>query len=257
MTYLKDSNISPFRQASKNRRFQDVLQQLEQAIIDERFCSGDSLPSERDLKEMFNISRNTLREALRVLEDRGLIEIKVGVKGGAIVKKLSTKKVSETLALLIRFQTVSLESLAEFRQGVEGDAASLAAQRASDKDIERLKTIATKARICIGSGQNDQKTFLEFDEQFHIELAQISRNPVYYLVIKSIHSNIHSYYEKYLLDNDYKFDDAELQNNCQYFDDVIEAIESNKIQEAKVLSQIHVLRHSRKRRFAIDKAREP
>jgi DNA-binding FadR family transcriptional regulator len=240
--------IPIFHKVSENRRFQDVVQQIEEAIIDGRLSCGDVLPPERDLKEIFNISRNTLREALRVLEDRGLIEIKVGFRGGAVVSKLSTQKASETLAFLIRSEVVSFDHLAEFRQDIEGGVASLAAQRATDEDIKSLKNLAREAYQCISVHGQNQNKFLTIDEKFHITLAKISRNPVYFLIIKSIHANIHNYYKKYLLDKYLLMDENELDENYQYFCDIIDALEKKQINEAKILSENHVLRHSRKRR---------
>ncbi|MBN2123894.1 MAG: FadR family transcriptional regulator, partial [Deltaproteobacteria bacterium] len=115
-----------FRKAKQNRIFEDVVEQIQEAVLEGRLEPGSKLPSERDLREMFNTSRGTLREALRVLEQKGLISIKTGVTGGAVVNALTTSKVSESLDLLIRYQKVSLSDLAEFREGVEGIVAGLA-----------------------------------------------------------------------------------------------------------------------------------
>jgi len=98
-----DNNM--FQEAKQNRIFQDVIVQIQEAILQGKLKAGDKLPPERELKEMFKTSRGTLREALRVLEQKGLIRIKTGVNGGAIVKPLTTHQVSESLALLIRYQS--------------------------------------------------------------------------------------------------------------------------------------------------------
>jgi DNA-binding transcriptional regulator YhcF (GntR family) len=113
-----------FETAKSTKVFQDVVAQIEDAILAGRVKTGDMLPSERDLKDMFRISRGTLREALRVLEQKGLIEIKLGVGGGSLVKTVDGGQVSESLGLLIRSQKVSLNQLAEFREGLEGTVAA-------------------------------------------------------------------------------------------------------------------------------------
>ena len=124
-----------FRKAKQNRIFQDVVEQIQDVILDGKIKPGERLPSERELGEMLGTSRGTLREALRILEQKGLIEIRLGVNGGAIVKETNWEQMSETLALLIRSQSVALEHLAEFREGVEGIIASLAAEREQQKMI--------------------------------------------------------------------------------------------------------------------------
>ncbi|MCA1793321.1 MAG: GntR family transcriptional regulator [Desulfobacteraceae bacterium] len=115
-----------FKRAKQNRVFQDVVEQVQDAIVTKKLAPGTRLPAERELKEMFNTSRGTLREALRVLEQKGLIEIKLGVTGGAIVKRIDTEPIMESLALLIRSGEVSLEHLSEFRIKIEGSLVELA-----------------------------------------------------------------------------------------------------------------------------------
>src|SRR5512136_795361 len=112
-----------FQTARPTKIFQDVVAQIEEAILTGRIKTGQTLPSERDLKETFQISRGTLREALRVLEQKGLIEIRLGVGGGSVVRDVDAGRVTESLGLLIRSQKVSLHHLAEFREAVEGNIA--------------------------------------------------------------------------------------------------------------------------------------
>ena len=91
-----------FRAAKQNRIFQDVVEQIQEAIIEGHLQVGDRLPAERELKEMLQTSRSTLREALRVLEQKGLIEIKLGMGGGAVVKAVTPDLMVDSLDLLIR-----------------------------------------------------------------------------------------------------------------------------------------------------------
>ena len=130
-----------FQAAKQTKVFQDVVEQIQEAIFDGRLETGQILPAERELKEMFNISRGTLREALRVLEQKGLIEIKLGVGGGSVIKAVDTEQISESLGLLIRSQKVSLNHLAQFREDVEGIIAAHAAQWHGKEDIKKLKQL--------------------------------------------------------------------------------------------------------------------
>ena len=135
-----------FKKAKQNRVFQDVVEQIQDAIIKGKLKPGARLPAERELKDLFNTSRGTLREALRVLEQKGLIEIKLGVSGGAIVKRIDAEPIVESLALLIRSGEVSIEHLSEFRIKIEGSLVELAAMRATKEEIAELETMFNQAK---------------------------------------------------------------------------------------------------------------
>src|SRR5690242_3941549 len=81
-----------FKQVKQNKAYQDVVVQIQEAIIAGSIKPGSQLPAERELKEQFGISRGTLREALRVLEQKGLIEIRTGVAGGSIVREVNSEQ---------------------------------------------------------------------------------------------------------------------------------------------------------------------
>jgi DNA-binding FadR family transcriptional regulator len=229
-----------FETAKSTKVFQDVVVQIEDAILAGRVKTGDMLPSERDLKDMFRVSRGTLREALRVLEQKGLIEIKLGVGGGSLVKTIDGGQVSESLGLLIRSQKVSLNQLAEFREGVEGTVAALAAIRRSPADVERLRELLDRARGCVEAGAARRNDFLEIDKQIHTILAEITRNPIYQSVLGSIHYNIHRYYDNFL-----SMDERELQENYRDLCDIVRAIEKGDRESAGRLARKHVQRFNR------------
>jgi GntR family transcriptional repressor for pyruvate dehydrogenase complex len=226
-----------FQTAKQTKVFQDVVAQIQEAILDGRLKTGDTLPSERQLKDMFNISRGTLREALRVLEQKGLIEIKLGVGGGSVVKDVNEDQVSESLALLIRSQKVSLNHLAEFREDVEGIIAAHAAKRCTEADISQLRELLKKARKCLDQGTSQRDAFIEIDKQIHMTLAAVSQNPIYISVLHSVHENIHRYYEKYL-----SMAERELHENYEDLCDLVDRVEKGQADEARELARDHVHR---------------
>ena len=229
-----------FRTARQNRIFQDVVDQIQDAIIDGRLRAGDKLPAERELKDLLKTSRSTLREALRVLEQKGLIEIKLGVGGGAIVRSVSSDQMAESLGLMIRSQKVSLNHLAEFREGVEGDITAIAARRAQKSDIDQLKALLDAAARKAESGAAAVNEFLKADKALHLALAKISKNPVYISVLKTVHENIHRYYERYL-----SMDTAEMHENLQDLRDIVGAVAAKEPETARRLAQSHVRRFNR------------
>ena len=186
-----------FQRAKQSRIFQDVVDQIQEAILDGDLKTGDTLPPERELREMFKVSRGTLREALRVLEQKGLIEIKLGVSGGAVVKKLSIQEVSQSLDLLIRYQRVSLRHLAEFREGVEGLVAGLAVERATPEDVSALKELVREAESHLTNKASGWDAVIRLDNEFHMKMARIAGNPIYELVLRIIYDNIHRYFDKF------------------------------------------------------------
>ncbi|MEJ2098866.1 MAG: FadR/GntR family transcriptional regulator [Desulfobacterales bacterium] len=229
-----------FQIAKQTKVFQDVVAQIQEAILDGRLKAGDTLPSERQLKNMFNISRGTLREALRVLEQKGLIEIKVGVGGGSVVKDVNADQVSESLALLIRLQKISLNHLAEFREDVEGIVAAHAAERRTEADILQLKELLNQARIYIDQGASQRDAFIEIDKQIHMTLAAAAQNPIYISVLHSVHDNIHRYYEQYL-----SMEEPELEENYQDLCDLVNRVEKGQADKARELARDHVRRFNR------------
>jgi GntR family transcriptional repressor for pyruvate dehydrogenase complex len=228
-----------FSPAKQNRVFQDVVQQIQEQILSGTLKAGDTLPSERDLKTMFQVSRGTIREALRVLEQKGLIGIKLGVGGGAVVKPASVDKVAESLALLIRHQKVSLGHLAEFREEVEGDIAALASQRAEPDDIMRLEGLLQKAQEYAEKGTEFTGQFLEVDKNIHLTLARITGNPVYESVERIVQGNIIPYYETHL-----EMEARRLQENCNDLQNIVGAVKRGHAEEARCLTKKHVAKFS-------------
>ena len=186
---------------------------------------------------MFSISRGTLREALRVLEQKGLIEIKLGVGGGSVVKAVDTDQISESLGLLIRSQQVSLNHLAQFREDVEGIVAAYAAKNHTAEDIRKLKDLLHNASKCVKRGTSQRNAFIDIDKQIHMTMAQITGNPVYITVLNSIHDNIHRYYDKFL-----SMDKPELEENYNDLCDLVGAIKNSDAATARKVAKQHVTR---------------
>jgi len=229
-----------FREAKQNRIFQDVVDQIQEAILQGRLKAGNKLPSERELQEIFQTSRGTLREALRVLEQKGLITIKTGVSGGAFVNALTTHQVSESLDLLIRYERVSLRDLAEFREGVEGIVAGLAVERAKKEDIQYLKNLLAEAKTNLDEGSSHWDDFIQVDNQLHMALAHIAGNPIYESVLQTIYDNIHRYFDQFL-----PREEEILRENYRDLREIVKAVEKGQAAQAHLLVQNHVYRFNR------------
>ena len=228
-----------FKKAKQSRVFQDVVEQIQDAILSGKLKPGTKLPAERELKDMFNTSRGTLREALRVLEQKGLIEIKLGVAGGAIVKRIDADPIMESLALLIRSGAVSLAHLAEFTIKIEGSLMELATDRATPEDLDTLESLCAQARTHYEN--EDWENFLKTDEAMHSFIGTMSRNPIFQLIQESIHGNIHRYYDTYL-----RMDHQRTLENLTDFEHILEAMKNKDGKTASSIIRDHVKRFNDK-----------
>ena len=230
-----------FKRAEHHRAFEDVISQIQDLILDGRLKAGDRLPSERQLQEGFQISRNTLREALRALEQKGLITIKTGMKGGAIVCPVDTKGVSESLDFLLRYQKIGLAELSEFREEVEGLVAAKAAQMAKKDDITHLKGLLRSIEEQLPRGELGWDEISRLDTLFHLRLARITGNRMYESVLHTVHNNINQYFYHFL-----SKDQTIFKNTYKELCRITEAIEKRNPDQARICLQQHLRRYSRR-----------
>jgi DNA-binding FadR family transcriptional regulator len=229
-----------FKKTSQQRIFEDLVAQIEGAILDGRLKAGDKLPAQRDLVDMFQTSRGPLREALRVLEQKGLLDIKRGVRGGATVKLPGMAPVAESLGLLVRHRKITLAELSEFREGVEGNVAAIAAQRATQADIHQLKGLLRQAKKHVGDGIGAWEAFCQVDNRIHVAIAKAAGNRVYEFVLRMVHDNIQQYYEAHPLKGQ-----PFMQENYQDLWDIVSALEKKQATAVRSLMQSHVRRFNR------------
>lgn len=222
------------------KSYEHVVEQIQSAICEGQLEEGERLPSEMKLKDMFEISRGTVREALRVLEQKGLVSIKTGVKGGARVKPANTEAMSDSMGLLIRHQKVSLAHLAQFRTLLEGHAAQQAAQTASKAEIQCLKDILAKIHTLVATNPDTWDEFNNLDARFHQTLAEIGKNPLVLANLDTIHENIHSYFHLYL-----PFSRSLLDDDVQDLENILAAVEKKDAKGAGDLARDHVDKFSR------------
>ncbi len=229
-----------FAKMKPRKSYQHVVEQIQSAIFDGEIAAGQRLPSEMKLKDMFETSRGTVREALRVLEQKGLISIRTGVKGGARVEPANTEAMKESMAMLIRHKKVSLQHLAEFRELLEGHAAEQAARLATPETVETLTAILTEIRTHVEAGPKDWDTFNRLDARFHQTLAEMGENPLLEANLKTIHQNIHAYFQQFL-----PFSLELFKKDLEDLSDILFAVSQGREKDAGVLARQHVARFSK------------
>jgi GntR family transcriptional regulator, transcriptional repressor for pyruvate dehydrogenase complex len=152
------------------RIYEEIVRQVRLLISDGRLKSGDRLPPERDLAEQFRVSRTSVREALRALESRGLVEIRAGE--GAFVRDISVDALVEPLALVILPHREGVGELFEARRLLEPAIAALAARRATPDEIGEMERILDEQAREVARG----RTGVAQDSAFHAALANSAHN---------------------------------------------------------------------------------
>ena len=161
--------FTPIRQA---RASGEIVSQIERAIFDGELQTGDRLESERELAERFGVSRITVRDALRVLEARGLVHVKVGASGGAFVSDTNVDQVAESISTMIQLRRMTLSGVAEARTVVETATSELAAERADPAAILRIEQTVEKGRSVV----REQAPHTEASMDFHVAVADAAKN---------------------------------------------------------------------------------
>lgn len=155
-------------------------QQVEALIINGTLKAGDRLPSERELTEQLKVSKTVIREAVRSLVAKGLIDVRVG--SGMYVRGVGSDVMKEPMNLLLRSNVLTPENLFEVREALEVTIAGLAAERASAEDIkameENLKALKTSPL--------NAKQYAELDVQFHRLVVQAAGNPLFAFLLNSL-----------------------------------------------------------------------
>jgi len=177
------SNPDMFSRVNVDRVSQVIVDQIKLLIRDGRLRPGDRLPSERELCQRFGVSRVTVREALRVLEASGLVNIRVGAHGGAFVTAPSAERLGAGLADLISLAPLTAANVTEARMIVELGILPLVVERATDEDIDALLEIVDESRSAL---KEDTYT-MGMSAAFHIRVAECTHNPAIEMLVQSFH----------------------------------------------------------------------
>jgi GntR family transcriptional repressor for pyruvate dehydrogenase complex len=163
---------------------EQVAHNLIECIDDNILKPGDTLPSSAELADRFNVSRPVVREALKVLEARGMIEISNGKK--PIVKPITTEPLVGFFDRVVKVEREALKEFMEIRMGLEIQSAKLAAQRRTPQQLEQLQAVITAMR----QNLHDLETFTDLDVEFHLLIANASHNAMMVRLLKSIRETL-------------------------------------------------------------------
>ena len=163
--------------------FERVAEQIEKRILDGELRKGDRLPTERELAEQFQVSRTAVREAMKILAQKGLVDMRPG--RGTIVIDGASAAMQNSIGLMMKLKLGEIggsDSLVEFRTILEVEIAALAAARTTEKEISVMRS----AIEAMDESLNDADAFIAADNMFHEALAQATQNALIIILINSI-----------------------------------------------------------------------
>jgi GntR family transcriptional regulator, transcriptional repressor for pyruvate dehydrogenase complex len=164
-----------------SRLYEQIVQQIEESIVKGNLKPGDQLPAERELAQRFGVSRTAVREAVKALREKGLVEAYSG--RGTFVTDGTTEAVRQSLDLMVKIgQPEGSSHLAEVRAMLEPEIAALAAIRIQDAELATM----SEAVAVMDRAQKDPEAYIEADLDFHLALAEAAGNPLILSLLDSI-----------------------------------------------------------------------
>lgn len=174
-----------FEHVAREPRLSDkVADTMLETILSRKLQVGDRLPSERELGEQFGVSRTVVREAVRALVAKGVIEVRSG--SGLRVAAVDAATVTESMSLFLRGGSFDFEKVHEVRALLEVHIAGLAAERATNDDLARLREVHERMERKAG----DVEAAARDDLEFHRAIARATQNDLYLLLLDSIGSTL-------------------------------------------------------------------
>ena len=170
-----------YKIVQSSRLYEQIVEQIEQSVQKGDLKPGDQLPAERELAEQFGVSRTAVREAVKALREKGLVEAYPGK--GTFITSGSSNPMRQSLDRMMRSAQVdATSSLVEVREILEPEIAALAAVRATEENLNSLR----EAVAVMDAAKRDPDAYIEADLDFHLELAEAAANPLILSLIDSI-----------------------------------------------------------------------
>lgn len=159
---------------------QQIIRNIRNMVLEGRLKTGDKLPSEQELIKKFSVSRQTMREVLRVLEAQGLLSIRPGAGGGTFVREVDIDVTRQSLINFFHQTDLSLQHILQVRYILDPYFAEIAAKTMSDENLQALSRIVAEQKRHLDEGSLVEARRAEI--QFHRDLARVSDNPLLILL---------------------------------------------------------------------------
>ena len=208
------------RPIERRNTYELVAESLLALISDRQLHPGDTLPTERELMQHYSVGRSSVREALRMLESKGLIQ---GSGSGAFAVADFRNPLNDSLSLLLAVEESSLRELFEVRRILEGEAVVLATGRGDGSHVERMRAATELMREGLGS----QDAYIDADLVFHLTIAEATQNRLILHLMHAIRDQLHR-----ALTSIYKIPGSP-EKSVDDHGRIVEAIEAGEPDEAR------------------------
>lgn len=185
-------SLKLFKPIKKTKVYEEIVAKIKDMIEKGRLKSGDQLPVERELAEIFHVSRSSVREALRSLETQGFLECRQG--DGTYIASHPVESLVSPLASVIFSEKDGQMELFEMRRLIEPQIAFLAAERATQEEIESMEEALTLQEEEVARGESGTDT----DKKFHYVMAKATKNKVFLRIMDNIMELLAESRDKYL-----------------------------------------------------------
>ncbi len=170
-----------YKVVQASRLYEQIVQQIEESIRTKALKEGDQLPPERELAHQFGVSRTAVREAVKALRGKGLVEAYPG--RGTFITNQTSPSLKQSLDRVVKIdEPEGAARLTEVREILEPEIAALAAARANEEDLQAMR----EAIGVMEEARRDADAFIEADLDFHLALADATANPLILSLIDPI-----------------------------------------------------------------------
>ena len=166
-----------FEPVNITRSYEQIVAQIESLIWDGLLKVGEKMPGERELAQQFQVSRVVVRESIRYLEARGIIEVRKG--SGSYIRLIPPRTLAQSITLLLELEKTSYIDLMIVRRSLEVTSARLAAERATDQNIQSLWSCMDELSTIFSKGLNIEENYIQYGNrelELHQLIARVSLN---------------------------------------------------------------------------------
>ena len=228
-------NIQQFKPVQKGKLSAVIARNIRERILSGELNPGDKLPSEQEMSDLFSVSRQTIRESLRVLEMQGLILIRNGIGGGAFVAEVSINVAWQSMTNYLHQQSMTLNHLFETRKLLEPYFVDIAVIKMTAADHAELADVLERQKLSLE--KKDIPSLRKAEIQFHRLLAIPSQNPLLRLIFDFVESLLED--AKTKLNTSQDFSEKVIDQHIRIY----EAVRSRDIESARtfILQDIEIV----------------